>query len=298
MKFIFLLKNIKPYGLNGLSIFDVFCSFSTAITHGSITTRASSLAFNFFLAFFPSVIVLFSLIPYIPIEGLQENLLDMIETILPPSTNTTAFTALEDIINNPRANLLSIGFILTIYFSTNGINALIEALNASCHIKENRTIIKQRFLSVLLTLILGFVLIITISLIIFGKGLVNYLYNYEIISAYYAKIILVSKWGVMSFMLFFGITIIFNIGPAIKEKFKLFSLGSIFSTIFIIATCIAFNYYINHFSQYNKIYGSIGTLIIILTWIYLNCIILLTGFELNTSILNAKKKNVISKQEL
>ena len=92
-------------------------------------------------------------------------------------------------------------------------------------------------------------------------------------------------------MLFFGISILFYLGPALKSKWKLFSPGSIFATIFIIITSIGFNYYIQNFSQYNKIYGSIGTLMIILLWMYFNSIILLTGFELNVSILNAKKKS-------
>jgi membrane protein len=90
-------------------------------------------------------------------------------------------------------------------------------------------------------------------------------------------------------MLFLGITTIFNLGPAIKSKIKIFSPGAIFATIFIVITSIAFSYYIDNFSQYNKIYGSIGTLMIILLWIYFNAIILLTGFELNASIFNAKK---------
>ena len=99
-------------------------------------------------------------------------------------------------------------------------------------------------------------------------------------------------------MFLFGISILFHVGPAIKSKWKLFTPGSIFATIFIITTSLLFNYYINHFSQYNKIYGSIGTLMIILIWMYLNSIILLTGFELNASISNAKRKEENIKQEL
>jgi len=101
---------------------------------------------------------------------------------------------------------------------------------------------------------------------------------------------LYGKWLTMLVMLFFGISILFHLGPAIKSKWRLFTPGSIFATIFIITTSIGFNYYINHFSQYNKIYGSIGTLMIILIWMYFNSIILLTGFELNASISNAKEK--------
>ena len=286
-----LSKQIKPLGFSGLSIYDVAIFFWKGLIKGAITTRASSLAFNFFLAFFPSIIVFFTLIPYIPIEGLQDTLMELLGTVLPPSTNEITFQTLEDIINNPRGGLLSIGFILALYFSTNGINSLIEAFNSSYHIREMRPLIQQRILSLGLTILLSVMLIIAIGLIIFGTVVVNYLVNAEIITTSAADLIIYGKWMVMLAMLFFGISILFHLGPALKSKWKLFSPGSIFATIFIITTSIGFNYYIQNFSQYNKIYGSIGTLMIILLWMYFNSIILLTGFELNASISNAKKKS-------
>jgi|TARA_B110001454_G_scaffold218426_1_gene246348 membrane protein len=293
--FIMLLaRRIKPIGFTGLSIYDVAIFFWKGLTEGAITTRASSLAFNFFLAFFPSIIVFFTLIPYIPIDGLQETLMELLAVVLPPSTNEITFQTLEDIISNPRGGLLSVGFILALYFSTNGINSLIEAFNSSYHIREIRPLIQQRILSLGLTLLLSIMLIIAIGLIIFGTVVVNYLVSSEIITTGAADLIIYGKWFVMLAMLFFGISILFHLGPALKSKWKLFTPGSIFATIFIIITSIGFNYYINHFSQYNKIYGSIGTLMIILLWMYFNSIILLTGFELNASISNAKQKRVNS----
>ncbi len=286
-----IARRIKPIGFAGLSLYDVAIFFWKGLMEGAITTRASSLAFNFFLAFFPSIIVFFTLIPYIPIEGLQETLMELLAVVLPPSTNEITFTTLDDIINNPRGGLLSLGFILALYFSTNGINSLIEAFNSSYHIREIRPLIQQRILSLGLTLLLSVMLIIAIGLIIFGTVVVNYLVETEIITSSAADLIIYGKWMVMLAMLFFGISILFHLGPALKSKWKLFTPGSIFATIFIIITSIGFNYYINNFSQYNKIYGSIGTLMIILLWMYFNSIILLTGFELNASISNAKQKS-------
>ena len=286
-----IARRIKPIGVTGLSIYDVAIFFWKGLIEGAITTRASSLAFNFFLAFFPSIIVFFTLIPYIPIEGLQETLMELLAVVLPPSTNEITFTTLDDIINNPRGGLLSLGFILALYFSTNGINSLIEAFNSSYHIREIRPLIQQRILSLGLTLLLSVMLIIAIGLIIFGTVVVNYLVENAIITSSSADLIIYGKWMVMLAMLFFGISILFHLGPALKSKWKFFTPGSIFATIFIIITSIGFNYYINNFSQYNKIYGSIGTLMIILLWMYFNSIILLTGFELNASISNAKQKS-------
>ena len=285
-----LSKKIKLNSFYNLSLYDILFFFYKGVKQGAITTRASSLAFNFFLAFFPSIIVLFTLIPYIPIVDLQETLMELISTILPPNTNEIAFSTIYDIINNPRSGLLSIGFVLTIFFATNGVNSLIEAFNSSYHINESRSIIQQRLLSLGITFLLSCILMITILLIMFSKTVVNYLISAEIIENKSIEYILFGKWMVIIIMLFVGISIIYHFGPTIKKKFKLFTPGSIISTCLIIVTSSFFNYYISNFAEYNKVYGSIGTLIIILLWMYINSIILLIGFELNASIFNAKKQ--------
>lgn len=285
-----LSKKIKLNSFYNLSLYDILFFFYKGVKQGAITTRASSLAFNFFLAFFPSIIVLFTLIPYIPIVDIQETLMELITTILPPHTNEIAFATIYDIINNPRSGLLSIGFVLTIFFATNGVNSLIEAFNSSYHINESRSIIQQRLLSLGITFLLSCILMITILLIMFSKTVVNYLITAEIIENKSIEYILFGKWMVIIIMLFIGISIIYHFGPTIKKKFKLFTPGSIISTCLIIVTSSFFNYYISNFAEYNKVYGSIGTLIIILLWMYINSIILLIGFELNASIFNAKKQ--------
>ena len=285
------IKNKKHH----LDIYDITTLFLKGLMKGSITTRASSLAFNFFLAFFPSIIVFFTLIPYIPINGIQETLMELLTVVLPPSTNEITFNTLDDIINNPKSGLLSIGFFLALYFSTNGVNSLIEAFNSSYHIKESRPIIQQRLLSLLLTIILSFIIIIAMGLIIFGEMAISYLKQYEFITHYDGELILYGKWLAILLILFIGITVLFNLGPSTKSRWSFFTAGSMLATIGIIITSIGFNYYVSHFSQYNKIYGSIGTLIIILIWMYFNAIILLAGFELNISISNVKDK---LKQEL
>lgn len=288
-KVIEVVKKIKPLGFTGLSLYDVSVFFIKGLQEGAITTRASSLAFNFFLAFFPSIIVFFTLIPYIPIDGFQQTLMEIISNILPPSTNSATFSTLEDIINNQRGGLLSIGFILALYFSTNGMSSLIQAFNSSYHIRENESIIKHQMLSILLTIVISALVFLTIILIIFGKAVIVYMIDYQLINENKLILLNTAKWVILIFMLFLGITTIFNLGPAIKSQIKIFSPGAILATLFIILTSIVFSYYIDNFSQYNKIYGSIGTLIIILLWIYFNAIFLLIGFELNASIFNAKK---------
>ena len=288
-----LIKNISkkfiPWGFKGLSIYDVTIFFWKGLMEGAITTRASSLAFNFFLAFFPAVIFLFTLIPYIPIEGFQETLMELLGSVLPESTNKMAFKTIDDIVNNPRGGLLSVGFVLALYFSTNGVSALIEAFNSSFHIRESRSFLYQKYISLVLTLILSVMLIFTITSLIFGKSYLDSLLADGTISTEYLYLFSFLRWFIMSSFLFLGVSLLFYLAPNLKVKWKLFSPGSIFASLFIIITSVIFSYYINNFAQYNQIYGSIGTLIIILLWMYFNSIILLTGFEIDASIIASKK---------
>ena len=241
------LKKIKPVGFSGLSIYDVTIFFFKGLQEGAITTRASSLAFNFFLAFFPSIIVFFTLIPYMPIDGFQETLMEIISNILPPSTNVATFETLEDIINNQRGGLLSIGFILALYFSTNGMSSLIQAFNSSYHIRESESILKHQLLSIILTIILSALVFLTIILIIFGKATILYLIEYQTINQNQITLLNIAKWVILIFMLFIAITTIFNLGPSIKSKTKIFSAGALLATLFIILTSVFFSYYIDNF---------------------------------------------------
>ena len=141
--------------------------------------------------------------------------------------------------------LLSLGFFLAIYFSTNGVNSLIEAFNSSYHIRESRPVIKQRLLSLTLTLLLSIMLFTSIILIIFGKFLAHYLVNNEILIRSTSNLIFIGEWLIMFTMLFFGISILFHLAPAMQREWRIISPGSIFATIFIIITSLLFSYYIN-----------------------------------------------------
>jgi membrane protein len=291
-RFSFLInwsKKIILPGFKGMNLFEVASFYFEGIEKGAITTRASSIAFNFFLAFFPALIFLFTLIPYIPIDNFQEILLQLLNDVLPPSTNESFFSTLNDIISHPRGGLLSFGFIMALYFSTNSVNSLMEAFNSSIHIIESRTAWKQRLIALNLTLILAVMLVVTIGLIVFTQIAQSYLVKWGFLEPSSLTLINFGKWLILLSFLFFGISTLFQFGPAQKTDWQFFSPGSILATFFIVITSIGFGYYIENFSQYNKLYGSIGTLIIVLLWLYFNAIVMLIGFELNTSIFKAIK---------
>jgi len=285
-----LSRKIVIPGFDGLSFFDVASFFIKGIQKGALTTRASSLAFKFFLALFPAIIFFFTLIPYIPVEGFQDILMNLIKQILPDKTYEITKTTIEDIVKHQHGGVLSIGFIMTLYFSTNGVFSIIEAFNQTYHAIETRSVFKQRIVSALLVLIITLMIIIAISLIISEQTLLKYLHKQDIIKSQLIYILIrFGNWLVLILLCFFTISFLYFMAPAKKVRFRFISAGSTLATILIIATSLGFNYYINSFSRYNALYGSIGTLIILLMWFYLNSIILLIGFELNTSISNAKR---------
>jgi membrane protein len=280
-------KHIVLPGFRGMNLYDVARFFIKGLEKGAITTRASSIAFNFFLALFPALIFFFTLIPYIPIDNFQEILLQLLGEVLPPSTNEIAFGTLNDIINHPRSGLLSFGFLMALYFSTNSINSLMEAFNSSYHISENRGMWKQRLIAIGLTLTLSVMLILAIAIIVFTQFASGYFVDLGINSIFLIKF---GKWITLLIFLFFGLSLLFQFGPSKKTYWSFFSPGAILATLFIVLTSVGFGYYIDQFGQYNKLYGSIGTLIVILLWMYFNAIVMLIGFELNASIFSAKER--------
>ena len=283
------LKRIIVPGFEGLNLYEVSLFFYRGLTKGAITTRASSLAFNFFLAFFPGIIVLFTLIPFVPIAGFQEQLFLLIMEVLPPSTFEATKSIVDDIINNERGGLLSFTFILALYFCTNGVDAMITAFNNTYHHNEARSWVQLKLLSFSLTGILAIFLVLTISFQIASEGFLNYLVSEEYIGQFLAEIIFSSKGFILVIGLFLSISSIYYYAPADKSRWKFLSPGSILCTSLSVFTSIIFTYYVTNFAQYNELYGSIGTLLVILLWMYFNSIILLIGFELNASILSAKE---------
>ncbi len=293
----------KPRFLGGSSFYDVVRLFVEGINQGALPMRASSLAYNFFMAIFPSIIFLFTLIPYIPIPNLQDQLFELLKEFMPRNAFEAAEETLFEVIKKPHTGLLSFGFAAALYFSTNGFNSMLTGFNESYHITNKGSALTQRLTAVLLNLVLTVTLLIGIGLIIVSEWTI-YQTNKKIQTlvqlnenlmndVYWIEtgrniVILLMLYSIIGFIYFFG--------QRIKSKRHFISVGAIFATIGIVVTSLGFAYYVNNFGQYNKLYGSIGTLIVIMLWIYFNSLILLLGFELNASIDNAHKQLVIEEQ--
>ncbi|MBT3208498.1 MAG: YihY/virulence factor BrkB family protein [Bacteroidetes bacterium] len=294
-RIIRFIQRITLPGFDRVPIFDVGVFFVKGLVNGSLTTRASAVAFSFFLAIFPAIIFFFTLIPYIPINNFQQELLMLLESILPQNAYLAFKETLTDIVTKQRGGLLSFGVIAALIFSTNGISSMIDAFNASHHEIETRTWIAQRLISIVLVLILSLLITTAIILIVFSQTAMTYLVEQNILELNFTFYLLsIGKWLIIVALFFFAISFLYYFAPAKKRKWRFISAGSTLATILTIIVSFLFSFYINNFGQYNKLYGSIGTLLVILLWFYINAIILLTGFELNASIKNAS----IQKEDL
>ena len=284
-------KKITLPFFEGVPLYNVALFFWQSIVNGSITTRASAIAFSFFIALFPFVIFLFTLIPFIPIANFQAELMELIQDVVPPSTFITIESTVNDIINQPRGDLLSIGFLMALIFSTNGIAAMMSAFDATIHSIQRRTWISQRFAAILILFVLSILLFVVIALLTSSPFLIAYLQEHLKLHDALSSVILYGiKWLVILSLLFFTFSFLYYMAPAKKTKWRFISAGGSLATLLSVLTFFGFTFYINKFSQYNKLYGSIGTLLIILLMIYVMSLILLVGFELNASIHQAKNE--------
>ena len=188
-------KKVTVFGFDGVPLYDVLLFFYKGIVEGSITTRASAIAFSFYLAIFPSIIFVFTLIPYIPVDNFQVELLSLLQEVMPNSAYQTLKGTLEDIITHQQGSWLSIGFIAALLFSTNGFNSMIDAFNATKHTIETRSWIAQRSIALILVIIIFTLTITAVLLIVSSKWAMTMLIDYNIIKSDIGiYLLIIGKW--------------------------------------------------------------------------------------------------------
>lgn len=272
-------------GFDKVPVYYVSKFFIEAVSRGTLGTRSASLAFNFFLAIFPGILFLFSLIPFIPIHGFFDTLLLNLEGVLPKSVKEPVLQTLHDLINNEREGFLIFNIVLALYFASNGLDNLMTQFNNTNLFQEKRDWWKKRLIAIVLVLLLSILTVSAVVLISFTKQIMGLLIDMDLINKSVNWFFVnAGRWIIVVLLFYLAISSLYYFGPAKRRKWKFFSVGSTSATILIILSSLGFSYYINHFSQYNAIYGSIGTVIIVMLYFQLNSFILLLGFELNASI--------------
>ena len=284
-----ILNKIKIPGLEGMSLYHLIEMYVIGILQGALTTRASSVAFSFFMALFPFALFILTLIPYIEIQGFQQGFMQFISEALPPQTYDAVDAVLNDIINNKYSGLLSFGFILSIFLMTNGINSLFGGFEYSYHQLKTRSVLKLYLVSMAISILLALLLFITVAVIIYFEIAITDLK----LKGFVSDDILwveIGRYIIILAMLFTMVCMFYYFGTKEGRNISFFSPGAIFTTLLVILNFKIFDIYVKKFAQYNELYGSIGTLLVLMLFIWLNSIILLLGFELNAAMIGLKKK--------
>ncbi len=296
-----LLRMTVLLDFDGMTLYDVLVFFFRGLFKGVLTYRAAAIAYNFFLALIPFVMFLFTLIPFVTGEHYQIYLLDLLQEVIPSNIYAMVRHTVVEIISRPHQGLLSAGFFMAIYFATNGVDAIIEGFNQSYHTTEKRPWWKQKMVAFGLMLILSVFIFISFSLLGFGEFTIRLLTDKHLltsgVSIYSLQLL---RWLIILFGTLFSTSLLYYFGQLKTGRedvrYRFFSAGSLLSTGLFIVGGMVIKLYFENFSRYNILYGSIGSLIILLVWIYYNAFIILIGFELNVSIRLSRKEALKKKK--
>jgi len=299
-------KRIKLPGFEGLSVYDLLELYAMGILKGALTTRASAIAFSFFTAIFPFLLFVIILIPNIPIESLEADFLEFLESFLPPQTSeffmTNIFGNIED---KEQAGLLSSVFLLSMLLMANGVNAVFSGFENSYHEQLSRNVVQQYLYALGVALILAVLVLLTVA--VFGY------FQIFIMQPIYTRItgenatdstnvigwIVAAKYLFFVLMTYLATAVLYYFGTKEGRHTRFFSVGALLTTLLIILTSFLFGVYIENFSQFNELYGSIGGLLILLLYLWLNSNVLLLGYELNATIRGLRKlKNTFNNENI
>lgn len=284
-------KSLVLPGFDGAPLYDVIVFFLKETARESLAERAAAISFNFLLAIPPFFIFLFTLVPYIPLQNIEPTLYDLAETLTP---NYSSYIIVRDMIHDflytQRNTLLSFAFILSFYYSSNGVMGMLQSFDKLLPGFNQRLWWQTRLTALKLTIFLVLLLLATIILIIMqGQILRLVLQEIGIQNSFTQFVIGAVRWTLIILLFFAIISVIYRFGPATKKKWKFISAGATFATISMIVVTLGFSFWVTNFAQYNQIYGSIGTILVLMLVVYFNSFILLIGFELNTSISTLKE---------
>ena len=284
-----LLYSIKLPGFNGFSLYDLIEMYFLGIIKGALTARAGSISFSFFMAIFPFLLFILNLIPFIPIDNFDSILLNFIEILVPSNSEDFFSEIFLDIQNKPRGGLLSSVFLLSIILTANGVSAVFASFEESYHIELSRNFFKQYLYSMGVAILLAFTLLIAVIVAVYFE-----IYIFSNIKELLQDTLDWIRLGQSFFYIiltYFSVSILYYFGTIEGRKSSFFSPGAGMTTILIMITTWVFGIYIENFSTYNQLYGSIGALLIFMLYIWLNSNVLLLGFELNATLMSLKNKS-------
>jgi membrane protein len=289
-------KKVFPRGFEGLSLYEVSHFFFKEIKNIRLNERAAASTYNFMMAIPPSLLFLFTLLPYLPLKGVEATIVNTIRLVpLSRELSHSIENFVVNFINTERRDLLSFGVLLVLFFASNGMMGLMRSFDKGMHVQSKRTGFQRRWTAIKLTLMLIAVGIIALATFIIQSQFINKYILMVVDNVYIVKGL---SLILLVFLLFSTISIIYRYGPSLQNKFPFISAGSVFATASISIVTVVFFFLVDNFLNYNKVYGSIGTLIAFMIWLFMNIIIVLIGYELNVSILVGREEKLKSENSV
>lgn len=299
---IYKLQHFTLPGFRGAPLYDVLRYFLVGLFDGSISQCAKGLAFSFLTALPPLLIFFFTLVAYFPVDGIQDEFLGNLSEIIPEKIMGPMSDTINDIMGHRHSTLLSIGFILAVLFAANGMMGVITSLNFVNRDSEKRPLAQRYLVSVALVFVLYIMIILTVSLMMGHKWLLQFIYRqgWWVESGLNTLLFNLVRWLLITFSVLVAISFIYYWAPVKRRRVGFFSPGALLSMGMFLVLNWGLGVYFNNFNNYNLVYGSIGTLLILMLWMYLNCAVLLVGYKLNNSVYNGliTAENRRSRREL
>lgn len=286
------LELIKLPGANSFSFYDLVEMYLVGLVRGAFTARAGSVSFSFFMALFPFLLFVLNLLPFIPIQNFDVVLLEFIEALLPQETHTFFTTIFQDIQSKPRGGLLSSVFILSIFLTANGVSSIFASFEESYHVDLTRNFFKQYFIAVGVSVLLAFLLLVAVAVFIFFE--IYFLRNLPDFVSNTVNWIRTGQLIFFVILAYFSISTLYFFGTVEGRISRFFSAGAFMTTLLLISSTYLFGVYVDRFSTYNQLYGSIGALLLFMLYTWINSILLLLGFELNATLNKLNKKSKVN----
>ena len=272
-------------GFKGVPVYDIAVFLSKELQRESIAVRANAVAYSFFLSLFPAVLALLTLLPYLPIQDAVQIQLATLEEILPVAISDVILSTVNDIVLQPRSGLLSVNFLLTLFFASNGMAALLQGFKKSDErFFRKRNPIQMRVVAMQMTLVFGVVFFASVLLALFGNVVVRTLSEHLAVNVGTQTLLSVAHWLILILLAYLSIGIIYRVGSPLLRRRRFFSPGLHVAVWLSLAASGLFTFAVNNFNLYNKVYGTLGTLIAIMLWIQINAFVILAGYELNAAI--------------
>lgn len=282
-------KKIILPGFDGVPLYDVVVFFIKEVKKEGLNERAAAIAYNFIMAIPPTFLFLFTLLPHLPLiskKAIQLQLRTIIIDLIPAKThNENLIRFVNSFFETTKIGLLSFGFVLLIFFASNGMMGLMRSFNKNYIGFEKRTNFKTRWVAIKLTIIIMGLLLGCILLLVMQGTVISWMgLKNNLLIQFLSNF----RWIFMLGLIFYTFAFIYKFGPAVTKRWNLISPGSILGATLSVLATWGFSVFVNNFGKYNALYGSIGTVIVLMIVIYINSLILLIGYELNASIHSLK----------